>query len=232
MAKFRFQLRAGEYQPLVARMAVQRAPKGGITIGGKKFKGGEFIPGEVLAKASTAEKAQLAKAKTSTARPAAAKKSTKKAPSARAQKALATHKPSTREKQKFALDRESELAKALQAMRLDDNEPMDVILTAPDGTRHGFEVKTLMDNRNDKITMHPSSRRRKEQWAKDCGDCFIHTVVIDDRDRFQGGANKAQHSGHRIYYANGVGAFRIKSMQQLKSFADLKRIALSAGQTT
>ncbi len=60
MAIFRFMLRTGEYQPLVARMAVQRAPKGGITIGGKKFKGGEFIPGEVLANASAQEKAALA----------------------------------------------------------------------------------------------------------------------------------------------------------------------------
>lgn len=40
-------------------MAVKHAPKGGLSIGGKKFTGGQFIPGDVLAKATEAEKAKL-----------------------------------------------------------------------------------------------------------------------------------------------------------------------------
>lgn len=41
------------------RMAVQHAPKGGITIAGQQFKGGEFIPSETLERASPKEKIAL-----------------------------------------------------------------------------------------------------------------------------------------------------------------------------
>lgn len=43
------------------RMSAAHAPAGGITVAGKKFKGGEFIPGKVLAKASPDEKKELEK---------------------------------------------------------------------------------------------------------------------------------------------------------------------------
>lgn len=36
--------------------AAAHAPAGGVTVQGKEYKGGEFIPGEVMAKATTAEK--------------------------------------------------------------------------------------------------------------------------------------------------------------------------------
>ncbi len=36
--------------------AAAHAPKGGVTIGGKRFAGGEFIPGDVMAKATEAER--------------------------------------------------------------------------------------------------------------------------------------------------------------------------------
>jgi hypothetical protein len=39
--------------------AVAHAPAGGVTIGGKHFTGGQFIPGEVLAKATPEEKAKI-----------------------------------------------------------------------------------------------------------------------------------------------------------------------------
>lgn len=44
----------------VLQLAQVHAPQGGVTIAGKFFKGGEFIPGEVLAKASPAQKQQIA----------------------------------------------------------------------------------------------------------------------------------------------------------------------------
>ena len=55
--QFRFTMSAGGYK--VMRMAAQHAPKGGISIGGKQFTGGQFIPGEVLKKATKEEKAKL-----------------------------------------------------------------------------------------------------------------------------------------------------------------------------
>ena len=92
---------------------------------------------------------------------------------------------------------------------------------------HGIEIKTLMDNKNDKITMHPKSRRRKEEWLKKEKACGLHTVVLDDRDTFEDGKNKEQYSGHRIYYAKGVGAFRIKGMQTVASFDELRKVILA-----
>ena len=44
---------------LFVRLAQVHAPKGGVSIGGKQFKGGEFIPGEVLEKATKEEKAAI-----------------------------------------------------------------------------------------------------------------------------------------------------------------------------
>jgi hypothetical protein len=58
MARFTFTIRAGNYG--VVRMAAVHAPAGGISIGGKQFKGGEFIPGEVVERATAEEKAAIA----------------------------------------------------------------------------------------------------------------------------------------------------------------------------
>lgn len=48
----------GEYT-----LAAERAPKGGISIGGRAFKGGMFIPSKVMAQATPEEKAKIAAAK-------------------------------------------------------------------------------------------------------------------------------------------------------------------------
>ena len=142
---------------------------------------------------------------------------TKKEPSERAKRAMASHKSSTKEKQKVAKANEHDAARQLGGLSFPDNEPLDVHLQVG-RTLHGIEMKTMLDNGNDKITMHPESRRRKEAWATE-GRRKLHTVVLDDRDTF---GNKQQHSGHRIYYAEGVGAFRIGSMRKVKDYAELK----------
>jgi len=41
-------------------LSAMHAPKGGVSIGGQQFKGGEFIPGDVVAAATPEEKATLA----------------------------------------------------------------------------------------------------------------------------------------------------------------------------
>ena len=51
---------AFEFLPPRKRLAQVHAPKGGVSIGGKQFKGGEFIPGDVLEKATDQEKAAIA----------------------------------------------------------------------------------------------------------------------------------------------------------------------------
>jgi len=49
----------GRRLSLFVRMAQVHAPAGGVSIGGKKFKGGEFIPGDVIEKATEEEKAKV-----------------------------------------------------------------------------------------------------------------------------------------------------------------------------
>lgn len=133
--------------------------------------------------------------------------------SARAKRALASHKPSTAAVQRHAESNETDVKKMVGGDTTGDNEAMDVV-TKIDGKKHGVEVKTLIHNSNDKITMHPPSRRRKEQWSKD-NHAVVHTVVLDDR---KGRAN----SGHRIYYKRGVGAFRLHTMTPVKNAAHLR----------
>lgn len=51
--------RLGQLLDRTTQFSVQHAPEGGITIAGKRFEGGEFIPGEAMAKASKKERATL-----------------------------------------------------------------------------------------------------------------------------------------------------------------------------
>jgi len=140
----------------------------------------------------------------------------------RRQRSLNTYKPSTKAKQDHAEAAEKELARKLKGKKSGDNKEVDVTVRIG-RVDHGIELKTMLDNGNDKITMHPESRRRKEKWGRKRGR-RLHTVVIDDRDVFDGGKNKDQYSGHRLYYKGGVGAFRLGKMRKVKSFAELRRI--------
>lgn len=140
----------------------------------------------------------------------------------RARRALSTYKAATKEKQSHAEQNEHVVTKKLGGTKSGDNSPADVTLNI-DGRNHGIELKTMLDNGNDKITMHPESRRRKEAWARK-NKAVLHTVVIDHRDRFADGANGHQYSGHEIYYKRGAGAFRVGSMHKVKNYAELKTL--------
>jgi hypothetical protein len=126
------------------------------------------------------------------------------------ERALATHKPSTQEKQRKADAAERSVAAIVSGTRTDNNNPVDVTV----GKRVGVEVKAVMDNGNNKITMHPESKARKEAWAKE-NKASLHTVVVDTR------------SG-KMYYREGVGSFRIHNMtpvtaKELKSLLKGKK---------
>lgn len=126
----------------------------------------------------------------------------------RVAKAIATHKPCTRAIQLEAAKSEKLVAAAVDGKDLPDHEPMDVV-----GRKFGIEVKTLVDNSHNKITMHPESRRRKEAWVEE-HNLVGHTVVVDRR-------------GPRVafYHKVGFGAFRINSMTRvtLAQLRDLVR---------
>lgn len=75
-AAFQQFLRHGEPE----RYEVRHAPPGGVTIQGQSFVGGQFIPGEVLAKATPQEKAQLGAPPGGASTPAASPKPTGQPP--------------------------------------------------------------------------------------------------------------------------------------------------------
>jgi len=124
--------------------------------------------------------------------------------SSRSEIAKRTHKPSTAKKQRRAEGEQARLATLVKGWETDDNDAFDVILG-----KAAVEVKCVMDNNNNKITMHPKSRRRKEKFAEDNG-MTSHTVAIDVR------------GGKRVYYHRAsVGAFRLTAMDKV-SVAELR----------
>jgi len=150
--------------------------------------------------------------------------STARGKSARAKQ---SHKPATAAKQRWAEANEGKLAKGLSGRTLDDNEAVDVIIKAG-GKEHGIELKTLLDNTNNKITMHPDSVLRKEVWRAASRNRTLHTVVLDDRNKFLAGKFKSQFTGSRIYYRRGVGAFRVNSMVPVRNYSELRRLMLAS----
>lgn len=102
--------------------------------------------------------------------------------------------------------------------RTNDNLPVDVI-TRIGGRVKGIEVKTMINNSNDKITMRSDAIARKDKWGAQ-NHASVHTVVIDDRGRL---GNRG-YSGHRLYYAKGSGSFRLSGMTRVKDAAHLKEL--------
>ncbi|MGA2035864.1 MAG: phage portal protein [Thermoguttaceae bacterium] len=130
---------------------------------------------------------------------------------ARAEKAKAAYKPASKEKQNQGDRRQREVAAIIGHQVSSDNKPMDVLGTDGKGRNTAVEVKTLCDQANDKLTMHPDSKERKEAWGKQ-NKAALYTVAVDDRDTFNGGAHKDAYSGNRFYLKQGVGSFRVSAM--------------------
>lgn len=139
----------------------------------------------------------------------------------RIHRALSTHKPATQAKQFFALAQEQRVAGMLDAERLDDNEPMDLVGVAASGRKYGVEVKAFVDNSNDKVTMHPDSLKRKLSWARK-EKASLHTVVVDGRKRF--GAAAKEYSGNELWYRKGVGSFRLTNMVPVRDATHLRAL--------
>lgn len=90
---------------------------------------------------------------------------------------------------------EAELADALKGEHTGDNAPFDVI-----AGNYGIEVKTIIEGRNSKITMHKDEIKRKMHEAR-TQKLKPMTVVFDNRYG-------------KLYYTRGVGAFRLTAMKE------------------
>lgn len=118
-------------------------------------------------------------------------------------RAVASHKPSTKAKQDLATQGERMVAKAIGGTCTKDNEPFDVVMVRGK-KKYAIEVKTLVDNKNDKITMHPESLERKLKWAR-ANKAVPYTVVVDMRS-----------GTHQVYARFGVGSFRLAGLTKVK----------------
>jgi len=125
--------------------------------------------------------------------------------------AIASHKPSTKAKQDIARQSEMMIAAQLRSEHYGKSAPVDVVVKR--GAKLiGVEVKTLIDNKNDKITMHGESLARKVKWGHQ-NHAAMYTVVIDRRAG-------ATHE----YYRKGVGSFRLSTLIAVKNGANLRTV--------
>lgn len=117
------------------------------------------------------------------------------------------------------------LAKGIHGVSLRDNEPIDTMVLRHGRVAHGVELKTLVDNKANKITMKTSAMQRKADWVKEHGVPF-HTVVFDDHKVFNAGGQDVHgpQSDRQMYYKRGFGSFRIPAMHPVRDMAHLNEL--------
>jgi chromatin segregation and condensation protein Rec8/ScpA/Scc1 (kleisin family) len=130
---------------------------------------------------------------------------------ARRRRAKLTYKPSTKAKQHLAADSERRIARIFKTVPTTNKAPFDTLFTHQ-GRLQSVEIKTLMDNKNDKITMHKDALLRKVRWALK-NKSISHTVVFDRR-----GARP------KMFYRRGVGSFRLSSLTAVKNASHLRSL--------
>lgn len=105
-----------------------------------------------------------------------------------------------------------------------DNAAYDVQAEINEST-HGVELKTMVDNKHNKITMKRSAMERKAQWEVESGGVF-HTVVFDDQEVYnaRGDGKHGDVKDRVIYYRRGAGSFRVSSMHAVADNDELKSL--------
>lgn len=145
--------------------------------------------------------------------------------SEKALRAKAAHHMIDKTVQRYAEEHnEPKFAKKIGGESYPDGEAFDIgIKDAADGKmRHGVELKTMVDNKANKITMKRSAMENKAAWEKK-HKALGHTVVLDDSKVFNAkGEGQHDESKRKIFYRRGYGSFRVNTMYQVKDMAELK----------
>jgi len=129
----------------------------------------------------------------------------------RSQLAKLSHKPHSKDNHAKAMKGEALVFKIVGGEHLPDNEPMDILVSVR-GRTIGVEVKTVIHNKNDKITMHPESKERKEKWLKK-NKAIGFTVIVDMRGK-----------APRVLARQGVGSFRLANMTEIRNSKQLREL--------
>ncbi len=153
-------------------------------------------------------------------------KDTSEAKSDRVQRAKDSHHLTERKIQQYAEEHnEPAFAKSIGGAAFRDNEAVDIVLADDTGhVAHGIELKTVISNKANKITMKREALARKRSWERK-NKATIHTVVLDDTLVFNAKGNgKHDLTQRKIYYRRGYGSFRLGSMYQVKDLDELKSL--------
>jgi hypothetical protein len=94
----------------------------------------------------------------------------------------------------------------------------------PGGAEHAIEVKSLLKGGKKSISVHDDALVRKVDYAAAHPGSTYHTVAVDERATYEGGAHAADYSGHRIYYRRGSGAYSLSQMHAVTDAAELRRL--------
>jgi hypothetical protein len=142
--------------------------------------------------------------------------------SERSAKAKAAHKPCNKAEKDYAKANEHKFASHIGGEAYPNNAPQDVDVKANDGNHH-LELKSMLSSAQGRVNMATESVGRKVALSQQTGNPF-HIVVLDDRDTFGGGANKDLHSGHRMYFKDGISRYNISQMHPVKDEQEIKEL--------
>ena len=141
--------------------------------------------------------------------------------SERSERALATHKPCTRDVQVMALANEKGLVHMIPgAKSIGGKKPFDVWVTPARRKKPTdvIEVKTIVRGKNNKITMHKDSLLRKQKELKKLKNPRAHTVVFDERTG-------------KYYHRKGLGSFRLTQMTEVNTLEEMKYLVTGKKKT-
>lgn len=96
--------------------------------------------------------------------------------------------------------------------KLHRNAPVDVV-TTHGGKKQGIEVKTLLNQTNDKLTVRKNAAEKKTFWGRS-NHASVHIVAVDARPG----------KSNQIYYRKGHGSFRLHSMTKVKNGSHLRKL--------
>lgn len=106
-----------------------------------------------------------------------------------------------------------------------DKKPYDVRVKRKGGDGyHDIEVKSMLKGSKTSISVHDDALLRKVEHQKQNPSNLFHTVVVDKRKSYDGGAYADNYSGHEIYYKRGSGAYALSKMHKVKNPAELKKL--------
>jgi hypothetical protein len=118
---------------------------------------------------------------------------------------------------------EKRVARYIGGTRLTGYQPGDVSLRTA-GLTHKVEVKAKLSGKKRSITMHPDALHRKILEANGPNPVIFHTVVLDLRDKYEGGIHADRYSGHPLYYKRGAGPYSLSKMYRVTHPSQIREL--------